>query len=66
VQSTPIEPLSNRYGRTTDASLAFLGPSRYNCVGGVVTFPVREVIMGGFDSTPKPKGYSKNTAAREN
>ena len=26
-------------------SIAFLGPSRYNCVGGVVTFPVREVIM---------------------
>ena len=39
----PIEPLSNPYGRTTDASLAFLGPSRYNCVGGVVTFPVEQV-----------------------
>ena len=25
--------------------LAFLGPSQYNCVGGVVTFPVGEVIM---------------------
>ena len=26
-------------------SIAFLGPSRYNCVGGVVTFPAGEVIM---------------------